>query len=129
MEKDLKLYKIVVHILGKPQSRFEQYGIDAFQRAIPPRLNLRHELHLRHVGDEAFRSLEAVDVHEHVRNLAGRHSLGIHRDDFLVDFRDVLQAFLDDPWLEFGVAVQSIIEDGKNNLFQHYDLHSKNIVM
>ncbi len=69
----------------------EQHRIDAFQRAILPFLDLRQEL-VRHVGDEVFRGLEAVDVHERVRNLAGRHPLGVQGPRFLFRRDSTLRA-------------------------------------
>ena len=77
----------------------EDDGVYLVEGAILPFLYLRQEF-VRHVGDEAFGCLEAVDVHERVRDLARAHPLGIEGDDLLVDGGDVLLSFPDHLRLE-----------------------------
>ena len=79
-------------------------GIDVVEGPVLPVLNLRQDF-VCHIGNEAFRGLKAIDIHERVGDLPGGHPLGVHGDDLLVDVRDVLLALFDDLWLEGGLAV------------------------
>ena len=81
-----------------------QDRIDLVQRPILPFFDLGHKL-VCHVGDEAFRGLKTINIHQGIEDLPGGHSFGIHRDDLLVDPGDILLAFFDDLGLEGGVSV------------------------
>ena len=62
---------------------------------------------------EALRGLESVDVHERVGYLPRCHPFRIHRDDFLVDLRDIFLAFFYYLRLE-----------GRLPILGHFDLHA-----
>ena len=67
----------------------EDDRIHLAQWPLLPLLDLRKQF-VCDIGYKALRGLESVDVHERVGDLSRCHAFGIHRNDLLVNVRNVL---------------------------------------
>ena len=86
------------------------YGIDVknrihfIKRPVLPFFYLRQEF-ISYVRNKALRSLKAVYVHQGIRDLPGGHAFGIHRDDLLVDIRNIFLTLLYDLGIKCRVTI------------------------
>jgi len=84
-------------------------GIDGFQRPALPFPGPLHDF-VRDRAHRLGRDLVAVKVLDMGLDVPGRHPLGVHRDDFLLQTGDVFLTFLDDLGLKIGFSVSGDIQ-------------------
>ena len=69
------------------------------QWAVLPIFNLRKYL-IRHIGYETFWCFKTIDIFNRFRDLASGHSFGIHRDDLLINIRNIFLTLFHHLWFK-----------------------------
>ena len=81
-----------------------KHWIDIGKGTVLPVFNLGQKL-IRHIRNEAFGGLEAVDILQCFRDLPCCHPFSVHGYDLVIDIRDIFLAFLYHLWFKGGVTV------------------------
>ena len=74
------------------------------QRSVLPFFYFRQKT-ICDIRNHAFADFKTINIFNHLRNLACCHAFGIHRNDLIIDCRDVFLTFLDDFKFKCTVAV------------------------